>query len=359
MPTVSIVITCFNYERYIALSVGSALAQSIAPTEIIVVNDGSTDGSAGVLASFGAQITVIDQANAGQIAATNRGYAASSGDIVMFLDADDILETGAVQAVIEAWTPDCVKVQFELEVINGAGELLGRRFCNYVEPYGPEQVRSEFKRFGTYVWPVMTGNAFARRFLQGVMPLTVKMAPDGILNTVAPLYGSIQVVPQALARYRLHQANQNYHGTTSNAIGVRFAKQVNLRVSEVNVLRQHAAALGVQLPEGNLLDHDMTFINYRLMALKLGEPYEESAGDSPGRLWRAGIVALRKRPLPSHLKLFHMLWLTALRWSPRSAARALIQLRFQRAELLQPWRRRWATLTGLGRAAETGPGRNS
>ncbi len=353
VPSVSIVITCFNYERYIALSVGSVLAQTVRPTEIIVVNDGSTDGSAEVLRRFGEKVKVIDQTNSGQIAATNRGYAASSGDIVMFLDADDMLEAGAIEAVLEVWTQQCAKVQFELEVINGTGEPLGRRFCNYVEPYGPQQIREEFASFGTYVWPVLTGNAYARWFLERVMPLTVKVAPDGVLNTVAPLYGDVHVVPRPLGRYRLHDANQNYHGTSSRSLGPRFAKQVSIRVGELQILAVHAEACGSKLPEGRLIDHDLPSVNYRLMLQKLGEPYEGSKSDSTARLWRAGMNVLLRRPLPKRLKLVHATWMTVLLLSPQWLASKLILLRFERAAIVQPVRRRIASILGRSFEADT------
>lgn len=350
-PQVSIVITCFNYERYVALAIRSALEQTRPPLEIIVVNDGSTDGSAAVLAGFGDRITVIDQPNRGQIAATNRGFEASRGEIVLFLDADDLLRPTALEAAVAAWTPGCTKVQFELDVINGAGELLGRRFCNYVEPYGAAQIRDEFARFATYVWPVLTGNAYSRSFLQQVMPLTVAMGPDGCLNTVAPLYGDVQVVAQPLAYYRLHDTNQSYHGSAAQAIGRRFARQVSLRRSELRLLAEHAAALGVALPAGPLLDHDLPSVNYRLMLKKLGEDYEDASLDTPTRLWRAGLRWLARRPLPLRLKLGHALWLTTLACSPRWLAARLIALRFNRAALLQPLRRQIARLSGRARSA--------
>ncbi|MEP7295448.1 MAG: glycosyltransferase family 2 protein [Burkholderiales bacterium] len=356
MPRISIVITCYNYERYVAMAIGSALEQTVPPLEIIVVNDGSTDGSAAMLASFGDRIAVITQENRGQIAAANRGYAACRGDIVLFLDADDLLLPGALAAVVDVWTPACAKVQFELDVINGAGEFLGRRFCNYVAPYGSDEIRREFNRFGTYVWPVLTGNAYSRWFLARVMPLTVAMGPDGFLNTIAPLYGDIAVVPEALGRYRLHDANQSYHGSASNALGVRFAKQVSLRASELRLLVDHAAARSVALPPGHLLDHDLPFVNYRLMLKKLGQDYEGADGDSSWRLWRAGIVLLTRRPLPTRLKAGHAAWLSVLLCSPGPLARRLIALRFNRAALLQPLRRRLTRLLGWwpgpsGRAA--------
>lgn len=354
-PSLSVVITCFNYERYVGDAILSALTQTVPPDEIVVVNDGSTDGSAGVLAAFGKRIRVVNQANAGQIAALNNGYAHSSGDIVLFLDADDLLHREALQAVHEAWRPGCTKVQFELDVINGQGETLGRRFCNYVQPYGPQQIRAEFDRFGTYVWPVLTGNAYSRTFLERVMPLTVKKAPDGLLNTIAPLYGEVLVVPRPLGCYRLHDANQSYHGAASAGIGERFAKQVAIRVVELQALREHAALHGVALPHGNLLDYDLPSVNYRLMNRKLGERYEGDEADTTTGLWRAGLSLLFKRPLPARLKLMHAVWLTTLLCSPRWLARPLILLRFSRAALVQPVRRKFAAWFGTGKAAPTSP----
>jgi hypothetical protein len=345
-PKVSVVITCYNYERYVALAIRSALEQSAPPLEVIVVNDGSSDASSEVLAGFGASIIVIDQVNSGQIAATNRGYAASRGDVVLFLDADDLLRPDALETAMRAWKPGCAKVQFELDVINGAGELLGRRYCNYVEPYGAQQIREEFARFGTYVWPVLTGNAYSRSFLRQVMPLTVKMAPDGFLNTVAPLYGDVQVVARVLALYRLHDANQSYHGTAANAVGLRFEKQVALRATEMRLLVEHARLRGVSLPPGSLLDHDLPCVNYRLMLKKLGHAYEGGVADTSFGLWRAGLSLLSRRPLPARLKLAHALWLTLLLCSPRWLAARLITLRFNRAVFVQPIRRKLGWLFG-------------
>jgi len=356
-PRVSVVITCFNYERYVALAVRSALEQQPPPLEVIVVDDGSTDASARVLAAFGSRIRVVAQANQGQIAATNRGFAESSGELVMFLDADDLLCPGALAALAGAWVPGCAKVQGDLEIIDAAGEHLGRRFCNYVAGYGAAQVAAEFARFGTYVWPVSTGNLYARNYLVQVMPLTAERAPDGVLNTLAPLYGSVAVVPQVLGLYRLHDANQSYHGSASQAIGTRFARQVALRSSELATLHLAAAARGFPLPAGALLDHDLPFVNYRLMLKKLGVAYEGDAADSAWRLWRAGLACLQQRPLPAKLKLGHAAWLTVLLASPRPLASRLINLRFNRAALLQPLRRllgRSPAPAGEGAAAPPG-----
>jgi hypothetical protein len=207
-----------------------------------------------------------------------------------------------------------------------------------VEPYGAAEIRREFERFATYVWPVLSGNAYSRSFLEQHMPLQVTMAPDGFLNTTAPLYGEVEVVRRPLASYRLHDGNMSYHRSAGDRIGERFTKQVALRRSELRVLDEHARRRGVSLPHGDLLDYDLPFVNYRLMLKKLGEDYEGSAGDTAFGLWRAGLLFLIRRPLPVRLKCSHALWITALLASPRWLAVRLITLRFNRAQALRPIR---------------------
>jgi glycosyltransferase involved in cell wall biosynthesis len=100
--TVSIVIPCFNHARFLDEAVQSALAQTCRPLEVIVVNDGSTDGS-GDLARRMAGVRVIDQDKQGLSAARNAGLAAARGDIVIFLDADDRLRPQAASAAVDAF----------------------------------------------------------------------------------------------------------------------------------------------------------------------------------------------------------------------------------------------------------------
>jgi glycosyltransferase involved in cell wall biosynthesis len=343
-PTVSVVVTCFNYERYVGSCVRSILQQTLQPLETIVVNDGSTDGSAAVLTSFGDRITVIEQPNSGLVPARNRGYAASRGDLVLFIDADDMLHPQALEEVVRAWKPGCVKVQFELEVIDAHGIGTGKRVCYYVEPYGSCEVRDEFNMFATYVWPVSTGNAYSRGYLDKMFPLPVEWGPDGLLNTVAPLYGEVQVLTNVLGYYRVHGANNSNHGVTPDKIGKRLAKRIAIRTNEMRLLAQHAAAKGHELPPGSILDRELPFVNSRMMLKRLGEEYEGAAADTAARLWRAGITVLARRPLPTPLKLAYAAWLTVMLCSPRWLCRRLVLLRFNRAHLLQPIRQTLAAM---------------
>jgi glycosyltransferase involved in cell wall biosynthesis len=88
-PLVSCIVPVFNGERYLAEALDSAFAQAYRPLEIVVVDDGSTDGTARVIAAYGERVCAMRQDNAGPSAARNRGVRASHGEFIAFLDADD------------------------------------------------------------------------------------------------------------------------------------------------------------------------------------------------------------------------------------------------------------------------------
>jgi glycosyltransferase involved in cell wall biosynthesis len=86
---VSIVIPCYNYAHYVGQAIESALAQTLPPGQVIVVNDGSTDNTVQVVSQY--PVTLINQANAGQSASCNRGVRESLGEFIVLLSADDLL----------------------------------------------------------------------------------------------------------------------------------------------------------------------------------------------------------------------------------------------------------------------------
>ena len=102
---VSCIVPVFNGEAFVAAAIESILRQSGVDTEVIVVDDGSTDGTAAVLEGFGDRIRVLRQENAGPSAARNHGLEESRGEFVAFLDADDI------------WVDD--KLESQLAVLHG------------------------------------------------------------------------------------------------------------------------------------------------------------------------------------------------------------------------------------------------
>lgn len=108
-PRVSVVIPCYNAERYIAATLRSVLAQDAGPMEVIVVDDGSRDGSVALVRAQFPEVRLIEQANAGVAAARNRGIGAARGEWVAFVDADDIWLPGKLRAQFDemAAVPGC------------------------------------------------------------------------------------------------------------------------------------------------------------------------------------------------------------------------------------------------------------
>lgn len=101
-PNVSVIVPNFNYAQYLGACIESVLAQTYGDFELIVVDDGSSDGSPQIARNFtDPRVRVIVQANAGVSAARNRGVQASSGRWIAFLDSDDL------------WTPDSLRLRVE------------------------------------------------------------------------------------------------------------------------------------------------------------------------------------------------------------------------------------------------------
>ncbi len=101
---VTVIIPCYNYARFLPDAVESALAQSTPdlPLEVLVIDDGSSDDTAAVAARYGDRLRYHFQSNAGLSAARNTGMAQAAHELVVFLDADDLLAPGAVAALLAA-----------------------------------------------------------------------------------------------------------------------------------------------------------------------------------------------------------------------------------------------------------------
>jgi hypothetical protein len=337
LPTISVIIPCYNYARYIGQSIDSVLAQGYPSLDLVVVNDGSTDGSIDVIRRHAIDSTIIDQPNRGHVAACNAGFAASRGDIVIFLDADDLLEPAALMAVAGAWTPALSKIQFDLKVIGADGTALGRRrFGHFRRGYTVDKVRHEFARTGTYRWPVTSGNAYSQWFVSQVFPQRFSGTVDGYLNTIAPLYGDVYTLPAALGRYRLHDRNLSAKTRASSGLVDIIVR----RREELAEMRRHAASRGVKLPEADPLDHELPFLNYRIIATKLGMSYTGSDRDSPSRLLRKALRQIGREGLPLTVAAMHAAWFLLVSVLPKQGVSVMVKARFERAELSRAWRQR-------------------
>jgi len=125
--TISALIPTYNRAGYVGRAIESCLMQTLAPQEIIVVDDGSTDGTAEVLATYGDKLTVVRQSNSGLSAARNAGIRVASGDYVAFLDDDDV------------WLPDKLACQKQA-LADAPGALVVSTDFGYVVEDGSESI---------------------------------------------------------------------------------------------------------------------------------------------------------------------------------------------------------------------------
>lgn len=125
-PRITVVVPAYNAAWCVKRAIDSVLAQRWSDYELVVVDDGSTDETADVLAAYGAQIRVVRQANAGLSAARNAGIKAAAGEWVAFLDADDwwLPEKLAAQMALIAREPDIGFCSTFARIVSPDGEQL-------------------------------------------------------------------------------------------------------------------------------------------------------------------------------------------------------------------------------------------
>jgi hypothetical protein len=207
-PLVSIVVNDYNYARFLTECIDSALHQTYAAVEVVVVDDGSTDESSRVIRNYGARTKAVFKSNGGQGSAINAGFAASTGSVVIFLDADDALASDAVERVVRAWNPCVARLQYRLDCVNESGEPLGTSV-------GPNDGLRRLGALGVLLGPFAmasptSGNAFSRRALERILPMAEpdwKICADAYLSTMSSLFGEVVSIPDALGSYRQHQSN--------------------------------------------------------------------------------------------------------------------------------------------------------
>lgn len=126
MKLVSVVIPSFNHVAFLPEAVSSVLGQTHADLELIIVDDGSTDGSRDYLVSLcDPRCRVVEQANAGAHAAINRGLGLARGEVLAVLNSDDVFHPRRIEACLEELESGCDLVATWLEVIDERGRVLG------------------------------------------------------------------------------------------------------------------------------------------------------------------------------------------------------------------------------------------
>ncbi len=221
-PKISVVIPCFNYRDYVAEAIGSVLSQTYSEKEIIVVDDGSTDGSWEEIQKFGDGVTALRIENSGAARACLAGYALSTGDFVHFLDADDYLAPGALTQIAAVCESDVAKVQFQLAPVDGEGRSIG----DVYPPLDPESSSADhirsIKLSGTYTTPPTSGNVYRRDVIGSIGEPDYETWIDGVSYLLAPFVGRVVSIPRPLVFYRVHGRNFSAFEKLS---AVRFAAE--------------------------------------------------------------------------------------------------------------------------------------
>ena len=295
---VSVVIINFNYGRFLVEAVSSLTQQTRRPDETIVVDDGSTDDSLERLATLKHGVRLIRRANGGHVNALQTGAFEVTGDIVLFLDADDFLYPGCLEQVEKAWTSlDIAKIQFRLDTVDEHGGDQHMPFPHLTAELSPDAVRRRAFSSGIYPWTVSSGNAYSMDFVRKVLPIDTARfprSPDGYLNKLAPLYGDVVSLPAALGAYRVHGKNRWAQGQRKiNPSTV--AQTVRLDLNLDWEFRTRAKELGLPVHERVDLTTPQ-HLEYRMLALKLDPQNHPVVGETLPRLLATCLEAVRHDP---------------------------------------------------------------
>lgn len=205
---IDVVIPCFNAAPYIRETIESVLAQTHPPGHVIVVDDGSTDGSAEIAADFTGRVRLVKQTNAGVCVARNHGIAVSDADWVAFVDADDFWEPTKLERQVElaqrAPKAKCIHTGFYLFGAE-TPRTVGTTVVPEDGPYTLEDL---------LLYPLVnTSAALVRRDLSVRFPVNTGQGGDMIYFSKLALENvHFAFVPEPLVGYRMHPRQMTREG---------------------------------------------------------------------------------------------------------------------------------------------------
>jgi hypothetical protein len=325
-PSVAIVIDNYNYGRYLVAAVESALAQTYAAVRVVVVDDGSTDESRELLSAYADRVELLYKENGGQASAFNAGFTACREDIVIFLDADDVLQPHAAGLCAERFArePELVKVQYRLEVIDDAGRATGevKPLPHLVLPQG--DMRHAELAFGfDLVWLATSGNAFRREAVAELFPIPeerFRLCADRYLVHLAALLGPVASLDVG-GCYRVHGANS--YEPQSVVVAVANVRNSVGYAAEVSVeLERVADQHGLTRAPGPILS--VADVANRLISLRLDPAQHPLPGDTRLTLLLAGIRAsARRTDVRPPLRALYASWFVVTSLAPRRSVMRL------------------------------------
>jgi glycosyltransferase involved in cell wall biosynthesis len=251
-PTISVVVPAYNEERYIGEALDAVLAQTRSPLEVIVVDDGSTDGTNEVVARYGSTVRLIEQENRGCPGAFDTGFREARGEFVALCPADDVWEPRKLE-----WQQDALGARPEVDVIFGAAQKFGLASGGHPRPartgtldglwFAPEMYRRNL---------IADPSAVVRRSLYldlGGYEALVGEDYEFWMRALA-VGATFHFDPRMVVRLREHGANLSYQGVD---------------ISETNHLihSRYAALAGDPDLVRRTLAHDLLMIGYSRAAV--------------------------------------------------------------------------------------------
>jgi glycosyltransferase involved in cell wall biosynthesis len=327
---VSVVIPNYNYGTFVGQAIRSALALDWPAVEVIVVDDGSTDHSRAVIEEFGDQVTAVYQDNAGQRAAYNTGFARSHGEVVLFLDSDDLVDPALLRELMAVWRAGISKVQFQMKIVDADGKPSGALLPQFHVVPTPAEVRKWVLTSASYPTPPGSGNAYARHFLEQIFPLQgTDNAADSYCLAAAPFLGDVVTIAKPLVSYRVHGGNQ---GAVSHLDRPRFARELERASDRFQYSLRVARAAGIEVSDA-VLARSLSVLPYRLASFKVLPARHPIAHDSQWRILRD---MLRACAVPQGVSVRSravlMAWAALVVASPRALGERLVLWRFASTE---------------------------
>lgn len=216
----SVLINNYNYARYLRDCIDSVVTQQGASFEVIVVDDGSTDGSRAIIADYGDAIVPVLKENGGQASSFNAGFAAARGDVLLLLDADDAFLPGKLAAVARLYESAPIGWCFD-RVTNDPTDTVPAAIDT-----APIDHRAAMRagRFPSLPIPT-SGLSFRRDVLAQILPMPLAadvVLSDNYLKFAAAYLAPGIVVDTPLTFQRLHEANRYTNSTRAATLKPRI-----------------------------------------------------------------------------------------------------------------------------------------
>ena len=284
---ISIVINNYNYGRFVSQAIESALAQTYPQTQVIVVDDGSTDESLKRIGTYSDRIVLVTKANGGQASALNAGFARANGDYFIFLDADDFLAPDALARVATKAEESAAKIHWRMRVVDAEGKPVGwmpKRKWRLAE--GDVAIAQATR---SVVSSPTSGNAFSRAFLTAVMPVPeelFRINADVYLLSRSPFFGKVIAIDEPLSFYRVHSGSSKRRPKLE-----RQLRNLRQAVFVRKLMAKDAARVGISICEESMF-WNYAMLEARLTSLACDLNNHPIANDSPGRILRRGLENL-------------------------------------------------------------------